>query len=327
LPSILISFEGSVDGEPGYNDVGKGSGRSIKGMNLVEALDYCKDLLIQFGGHELAAGLSVTRCNVDEFRKRINEYAQKQLNDEDLGVSLEADCEISPDEADLATVADLSRLEPFGVANPTPTFIIKDLVIDKMTPMGAGKHTKLMLSRGAYCFGAVYFGVGLSSLDYYVGERVDVLCQLSINEFRGKSSVQLILQDIRLTEQLEKQYEIDREDYKKLTCGEPFSSREDIIPTRAQIAEIYKFLRYENACGRTLFNYRALPHQLAESSLGCYDGLKLRIMVKILSEINVCNLDEQEQDFFYLEVCKNASKTNIEESSTYQRILTMYAKT
>ncbi len=325
LPSILISFDGSVDGEPAYNDIGKGSGRSIKGMNLVEALDYCSDLLVQFGGHELAAGLSVQRCNIEEFRNRINEYAKDKLSEDDLRISIEADCEILPDEIDLATAEDIARLEPFGVANPTPTFIIRDLTIDKLISMGAGKHTKLLLSQGEQSFSAVYFGMPIPLFGFYTGERVDVLCQIAVNEFRGKSTVQLVVQDIKLTDKLSKQYEIDRSEYKKLNSGEHFAARKDIIPTRAQIVDIYKFLRCENMCGRTLFNHRALRSQFIDHQGGFIDGLKLRIMVKILADINVCNLDEQSNDDFYLEVCKNAAKTNIEESATYKRIVSMVA--
>ncbi len=326
LPSILISFDGAVEGEPAYNDVGKGSGRSVKGMNLVEALDYCSDLLVQFGGHELAAGLSVKRCNIDEFRKRINEYAIKKFGDGELGIAVEADCELLPCEVDISTAEDISRLEPFGVANPTPTFILKDLTLEKLISMGGGKHTKLMLSHGKYSFNAVYFGMVTSQLEFYPGERIDVLCQMAVNEFRGKSTVQLIVQDIKLSDKLAKQYDFDREAYKKIDSGEHFSINRDIIPTRAQIAEIYKYLRCENMCGRTLFNHRALRSGFIDQRGQYVDGLKLRIMLKILSDINVCSMDEQSNDYFYLEVLKNAAKTNIEESKTYRHIVSMISE-
>ena len=98
LPSILISFDGAVKGEPSFDDMGKGSGRSIKGLNLVEALDHCKDLLVRFGGHELAAGLTVMRCNIDEFRKRINDYARENLTEDLSCIRYMADCELNCDE-------------------------------------------------------------------------------------------------------------------------------------------------------------------------------------------------------------------------------------
>ena len=108
--------------------------------------------------------------------------------------------------------------------------------------------------------------------------------------------------------------------------GEALESSSDIIPNRSEIAEVYKFFRLENTCGRSLFNYRALRAQLTERVGGYSDGLKLRIMLRILDDIKVCDLDEQPNDYFYLEVRKNASKTNIEESATYKRLVSMRAE-
>ena len=321
LPSILISFEGAVDGEPAYNDVGKGSGRSVKGLNLVGALDHCRDLLVQFGGHELAAGLSIHRCNIDEFRKRINEYAQKQLGEEELGIAVEADCEISADEIDIATAEDIARLEPFGVSNPAPVFLLRDAVIDRIMPMSGGKHMKFMLSCGGKSFSAVYFGMTQLDFDYYSGERLDVLCQIGINEFRGNVSVQLLVQDVKLTEELEAQYAAAREKYQKLCQMQEISVDNGEIPTRAEIADAYKFLRYENMCGRTFFNYRALGTQLLSVTGRYIDGFKLRAMMRILSEMKVCDIEEQTNDYLYVEVCKNAAKTNIEQAETYRRLV------
>lgn len=326
LPSILISFAGTVDGEPRLDDVGKGSGRSVKGLNLVGALGHCRDLLVQFGGHELAAGLSIQRSNIEEFRKKINEYARELLGDDDLGVQVEADCEISVDEIDLATAQDIARLEPFGVANPTPMFIVRDLYVDKIVPMGGGKHTKLMLSRGRESLAAVCFGMAAFELNIYQGERVDVVCQLAVNEFRGKSSVQLIVADVMLSRALTESYEADRGKYTKFMSGEAIEISRELIPTRSEMAEIYKFFRLENTCGRDLFNVRSLRTQLSDR-LGCIvDGFKLRVMIRMLDDMRVCSVDEQENDYFYIEVCKNASKTNIEDAATYKRLTSLLAE-
>ena len=107
--------------------------------------------------------------------------------------------------------------------------------------------------------------------------------------------------------------------------GDTVEIGEDTLPTRAEMAQIYKFFRLENTCGRTLFNLRALRTQLGER-LGCFiDGFKLRVMVRMLDDMKVCSLDEQENDYFYLEVCKNASKTNIEEAATYKKLKSLLA--
>jgi single-stranded-DNA-specific exonuclease len=320
LPSILISFDGATNGTAMLDDVGKGSGRSIKGMNLVEALDYCKDLLVRFGGHELAAGLSVMRCNIDEFRKRINDYAREHLTDDLSYIRYEADCEVEPEYVSLAMANEIAMLEPFGVANPTPVFLIKDLTVNKVISMGAGKHSKLLLSSGGHNFQAVYFGMPASSLEFYPGEKIDVLCQINVNEFRGVSSVQLLIQDVRLSEICEGEYDSEEIRYREILDGAEFTGDENVLPTRADIAEIYKFFRRENMSGHTSFTYRMLRSQLFEYSNMAVNYAKLRFAISILGDIRVCGVAEESDKTVSVEVFKNATKTNIELSETYKKL-------
>jgi single-stranded-DNA-specific exonuclease len=320
LPSILITFDGSTDGDSDPHDVGKGSGRSIKGMNLVGALDHCRDLLVQFGGHELAAGLSVMRCNIDAFRRKINAYAAENLPDDVFDMKYEADCEISSEEISMDVVEDISRLEPFGVANQTPLFLVKNMILEKIIPMGSGKHTKLLLSKESKSFSAVCFGMSASTLDYHYGESVDLLCQLSINEFRGQKTLQLVVQDIRLSPSLAEQYENEKAMYREISEGKSFFESDEVLPTRSDIAAVYKFLRYENMCGRNMFSYRDLRCAMYEQQRVSISCVKLRFIVRILTEIKVCDIEEFGDDIFSLDVCKNAAKTNIELSDTYKRL-------
>ncbi len=320
LPSILISFDGATDGDGDPHDIGKGSGRSIKGMNLVGALDYCRDLLVQFGGHELAAGLSVMRCNIPEFREKINEYARENLSDDLFLMKCEADCELSPEELSMETAEELAMLEPFGVANQTPLFLLKDMALDRIISMGAGKHSKLMLSYGKKSFTAVCFGMAASTLDFCFGERVDILCQLGINEFRGQRSLQLIVQDIRLSESLEEKYRRERERYAEICGGGAFSHDEEIMPTRADVAHIYKFLRYEGMCGHSVFSYRALHGSLSEQLGIDMSTVKLRFIIRILEEMKVCEIDLLDGDAFEFEICNNAEKSSIELTDTYNML-------
>ncbi len=320
LPSILISFDGAVNGSPAPTDLGKGSGRSIKGMNLVNALDYCKDQLVRFGGHELAAGLTVRRCDIDAFKKMINEYAREQLTEDLTCVRYDADCALSAGEVDMALADELSALEPFGVANPTPSFIIRELTVNKVISMGAGKHSKLLLDADGYHFQAVCFGMSASSLEFYPGEKVDVLCQISVNEYRGVKSVQLVVQDVKLSNVCESEYGSEAERYREILGGAGFTSEEDILPSRADIAEIYKLLRRENMSGHTYFSYRMLKSQLLESTNISVGYAKLRFAISILDEIRVCGISEESGDSFSVEVYKNAAKTNIELSETYRRL-------
>jgi len=320
LPSILISFAGATDGDGDPHDVGKGSGRSVKGINLVDALDHCREHLVQFGGHELAAGLSVERQNIPVFRKMINDYARENFSEDLFAVRCEADCELSANELSMDIVDELSMLEPFGVANPTPQFVVKDLRLERVISMGAGKHSKLMLSNNNKSFTAVCFGMSASSMEYHFGESVDLLCQLSINEYRGQKSLQLIAQDIRLSDSFEKIYGEESERYRDITSGGEFSQSENILPTRADIATVYKFLRYESMCGHTLYSFRALRSAILEQLNVEISTLKLRFIINILEDMKVCEFNRLCDDIFEFEVSKSAEKSNIELTKTYKML-------
>ena len=319
LPSILISFDGAIGEEPSPADVGKGSGRSIKGMNLVDALDYCRDLLVRFGGHELAAGLSVTRENVDAFRQKINEYAREKLTEDLSFVRYEADLELSPSEITLKTVSEINMLEPFGVANQTPSFIVKGLTLDKIIPMGAGKHSKLVLSCGGRSYQAVCFGMAAQNLDVYPGDKLDLFCQLNINEFRGQTNLQLVVGDVRLSADAREGYEREVSRYGEIVEGATFEYGEHIIPSRADVAELYKLFRKENSIGNYTFTYRML-RSLLSSSRETVNYSKIRFALSILRDMEVCDVEKVGDGKVSVQVRPKAEKTSIENSRTYRQL-------
>ena len=324
LPSILISFDSAMGDSPKPDDVGKGSGRSVKGMNLVEALDHCRDLLVRFGGHELAAGLSVTRENVDALRQKLNEYAKERLTDDLSVIRYEADIEISSDDITIQTVNEINMLEPFGVANQTPSFIIRNFTLDKVISMGAGKHSKLILTLDGRSYQAVCFGMSESDLDVYPGEKLDLLCQLGLNEFRGQTTLQLIVQDIKLSADTQSRYDNDMRRYGEIADGAAIEYDEDVVPTRADVAELYKFFKRANASGIYKFTYRMLHAQL----LGGRHNMnysKIRFALMILRDMQVCDINENGEDGISVRIRQRAEKTSIENSETYRRLTAQMA--
>ena len=301
------------------SDVGKGSGRSIKGMNLVDTLDYCRDLLVRFGGHELAAGLSVTREKVDEFRRKINEYAAEKLTEDLSCQRCEADLELSPSDISIKTVNEINMLEPFGVANPTPSFIVRGLTLEKIIPMGAGKHSKLVLTGEGKQYQAVCFGIPSSSLDFYPGEKIDLFCQLNLNEFRGQTTLQLVVSDVKLAESSQKKYECEIERYSEILDGATFDYDERISPTRADVAELYKLFRKENSLGNYTFTYRML-RSLLSSSRDEVNYSKIRFALEILRDMRVCDIEDGAEGKVSVEVRPKAEKTSIESSMTYKKL-------
>ena len=322
LPSILISFDRADEDAPEADDIGKGSGRSVKGLNLVEALMACDDLLIRFGGHELAAGMSITRGNIERFRRRINEYAHTVLGDEPPTLQLMADTELKPEDMTMALTSALERMEPFGVANPVPQFILQDMTVTRIIPLGGAKHTKLLLSKDGKTVTAVYFGVTPTQLHVGLNERVDVLFQLSINEFQGERSLQMIVQDIRPAISYADEQSALRERYEQLRSGATYDEAEEqyIVPTREDFATVYTYLRHESRQGNHVMPEKALLAALEHEAQGKINYIKLKFILRVLEELNICGITELEHGFYMFDVYFTASKTSIDKSSILRKL-------
>ncbi len=320
LPSILISFDGADKDNHTPGDLGKGSGRSIKGMNLFEALTACEDLLVKFGGHELAAGLTVERGRLDEFRARINAYAAAHLPPEGLSVAVEADCEISLNEVNIPLAEELSLLEPFGVSNPTPQFVLRDLRVDRITELSGGKHLKLLVSSGDVSLTALLFSTPRSRFEFCEGARVDLLCTVDVNEFRDVKTVQLIVQDFRAAEGYLAARESAKKRYLQVRGGATFGMEEDLIPERSDFAHVYTVLRREFRAGKANFDeFELLSVVNAEAPKPiCY--VKLKYILEVFHELRICGVEECGAGVYRFDIYFNASKTNIEKSSILKKL-------
>ena len=322
LPSILISFDGSTRGFACGDDVGKGSGRSVKGLNLVEALSECEELLERFGGHELAAGLSVRRCNIDEFRKRINRYAAEKMGDEPFCDSIEADCEVSVNDLTIRLAGEIDRMEPFGTSNPVPVFMLSGAKVARIIPMAGGKHTKLILEKAGLSMTAVWFGRNFSELPVELFDTVDVLFQLNVNDFQNVTSLQMIVQDMHVSPAVEEALSCDRARYEQIRAGAEFDAEENVIPTRDDMAVVYTMLRREFYQKHTCFSARKLLGMLRESHGASIGYIKLRMILRIMQELNFCEVEEPDEDCFVFEFYSNPTKTSIEKSSILRKLKT-----
>lgn len=319
LPSILISFDGSTRGYPSEDDLGKGSGRSIKGLNLVEALANSEEYLARFGGHELAAGLTIRRGNIDAFRKQINQYAHKYLTEDMLCISIDADCEVKMSELTLALAQEIDRLEPFGTSNPVPNFVLRDANLLRIIPMGNGKHTKLILEKDGISMVAVWFGTESSAIPFEIGDRLDVMFQLNINEFQNVTSLQMIVQDIQLSELYEKSFGDAWQRYEEIRSGAPITADENVIPTRDDMAHVYTFLRREHQIGHTYFPIRRILSMLRQEGIAIGYN-KLKTIVRIMQELNLCEITEPLRDCFVFHFYFNPTKTSIDKSSILKKL-------
>ena len=186
-PSILVCFE---DGE------GKGSGRSIPGFDLHEALMKCEKHLEKFGGHSMAVGVTLKESEFESFKNELEEYAKENEIDKIQPV-IKIDSELSLKDVSIDSVKSLSMLEPYGEANKMPLFLFKNLKINSIRALSEGKHLKLTLKEDNYMINAIGFNMGELSEKYLLDDKVDIVGNLDINVYNGNENVQIILKDIR----------------------------------------------------------------------------------------------------------------------------------
>ena len=176
----------------------KGSGRSIEGFNLFDALSDSEDILTAFGGHAQAAGLSIKSEDVDGFAAKINAYAKKHISDAMLIPVVLVDCEINPAHITLDWAKSLRKLEPFGCDNEAPVFSLSGVRIAAIGTMGTeGQHLYMRVKKGESIFPAVGFGMGALSERFSQGDMADIAFTMNINIYNGTESVQLFIKDIR----------------------------------------------------------------------------------------------------------------------------------
>ena len=186
-PSILICFEGNE---------GKGSGRSIPGFDLHEALCESSEYLEKYGGHEMAVGLSLKKENFQKFADKFEEIAKK-AHTEEIESVINIDEEITLKDVNIETVESLKALEPFGEANKLPVFIYKNLKIDSIRALSEGKHLKLTLKDGNTIINGIGFNMGKYAEEFRISDKIDVLGVLEINSFNGRDTIQINMRDIR----------------------------------------------------------------------------------------------------------------------------------
>ncbi len=303
LPSILISFDGNVS---------KGSGRSIKGLNLVDALAYCSDLLIKYGGHELAAGLSIEREKLPEFKEKINEYARTRLLPENMVTTIDIDAELEESDVTIENAEELYLLEPYGISNPTPVFAMKDCKVVEAIPIGSNRHTKYILKKDTKTITALCFGKNPTELDLFSGDTVDVVFNLDVNEYMNSKNVQLTLRDIRAGSETNSLRESKREAYREIKDGKKFSREDKILPTREDFISVYYAIQREIRQGNETISVSLLERNLKDMGY-----VKIRFIVDILKETNVFKIElkDGEEDVYVFKTNSFKNKINLEKSS------------
>ena len=231
-PCFIISYEG---------EKAKGSGRSMEGFSLYEAVSACADQLTGFGGHTLAAGINLKTENIDAFRRAINAFARENYPAMPSPV-LHIDCQLPPSAVTLQLCDASQLLEPFGADNSTPVIAVMGLKLTDIYGAGGGKHQRLTLERGGAIITAMKFSTPDEDFPFRVGDVVDIAVTLDKSVYRGRESLTVIVRDIRLSETHFDEINGGRQLFEKMMRGEPLSEEdaETLRPTRSMLGTVYR---------------------------------------------------------------------------------------
>lgn len=225
----------------------KGSGRSIEGFSLFEAICACGDLLIKFGGHPMAAGITLKPENIEAFRKRINRYAAEHFPQMPTQ-TVTLDCKLNPAALSVSMAQSLTQLEPFGNGNPQPVFGLFNMELSNVTPVGGGGHLRLTLEKNGAVITAMRFNTKPEELSYHIGDKIDLAVQLEAREFRGQPSLTVIVRDMKFAAFNTEKNIASLASFEKWQRGEVLSAEDKnrLYPDRACLAAIYRALRTVN---------------------------------------------------------------------------------
>ena len=303
-------------------ETGKASSRSYGGFPLFSTLETLSDLLENFGGHELAAGFTIRRENIDAFRTAVSEIAREYRLTHPDGAALELDCSIPPELLTVPNVTALDRLEPFGAGCARPQFYMDDLRVEHLQEVGGGKHLKLRLRRGDRLLDGIFFSTNACRAAIALGDGVEVAFTPQVNEFRGMRSVQLNLTDIRPAGELRAVMAEDKAVYKRfrqdlITAAEAAG----MIPPRQEFAAVWRYLSANAHEGTVVDEFSVLARKIARSANLPCSFLRTRVCLDVLEERGLIQLEVGSRTLF-IRLTPGPGKVDLQNSAILLRLKT-----
>lgn len=293
------------------NGEGRGSGRSIQGFNLHTAISACNNLLVRYGGHALAAGLTIMQDNIEMFRQQINLWAKKNyplLPSQPFHM----DVSIRMDELNVQEIKGLSRLEPFGNSNPVPIFLLENVILDGIYAVPSGRHCRLRLRQGNQVMYAAYFGMLPEKLPYRVGDELDVAVSLTLFESRNGMMLSGRIRDIRpagLSNEAARCANL----FEAFCAGIDTSEEERnlLIPTREETGTLYRLIRRDRIHVENL--------QPLFARVGAQNAGKILTGLTALQQLNLIGTKE-ENGVWYYEVLPVSRKYDLDAAPILQKL-------
>ena len=308
-PAFLICLDG---------DHGKASSRSHGGFNLFSSLTSLSPLLESYGGHELAAGFTIHRENIPEFRRQICALAAGYFSQDTPRTQLELDCAVPPEILTIPEIDSLNVLEPCGCGCPRPVLMMSNLTIERISMVGSGRHMRLRLRSGRYGFNAIFFSATPETASVQAGDMVDVAFVPQVNEFRGERSVQLNVVDIRPSCRADCSpetgcYRAMLED--RLTP----EAAGRLLPDRSTLATVWRYLA---ACTGDLIQESpmCLCRKIVRWSGSPLALGQLMTCLDIFRDVGLIQ-EQRLHKYISIRLTPKAGKTDLNESATMQRLL------
>lgn len=260
----------------------KGSGRSVEGFSLYDAITSCRTLLTRFGGHPMAAGLSLKTENIPAFREEINRFAASLPDGMPFPV-LHIDCKLNPAALSTELVSQMSAMEPFGSGNPAPLFGLYQMQLTGVTAVGGGKHLRLTFQRGDQTVTAMRFRMTQEELPFQTGDLLDLAVTLEKSEFRGQESLSVFIREMKSSVFSEEDYIREKAWYEAALRGEELSAEalDRLIPSREEFAVVYRYLRAQKGWK---YGLDVLCGRLQDNRIGCG---KLAVILSIMNEMQL----------------------------------------
>ena len=293
-PSIVISRNG--------NDA-SGSGRSIEGFSLYDAINAASDTLSKFGGHELAAGISLSSDKIPAFREKINEYAS---GCDFVPPVLKLDCKLNPSGLTVELAEALKELEPFGQGNPSPLFGVFGVKLERINPIGGGKHLRLIFSKGDNSFQALLFGVTAEQFCFECGDLLDLAVTVSSDIYNGETRLSVQVKALRMNGT------DDVRLFGEISCFNDYMAgrqvdAEQLLPSREETGSVYRLIASKPVTGE----------RIKYLTLNTVGYAKCEISLMVLSELGLI----QKDGAGFYKITGAGRRTELANSAVYRNLL------
>ena len=295
---------------------GKGSCRSYGGFNLFNALEACSDLLVSFGGHELAAGFTIEERNIPAFRTRMNQYVRAHTGEHPPVSMLDVDVDLQhPSLITLEEVEALSLLEPYGAGNNRPVFCLRGATLESVQGVGQNRHLKLKLQKSRVNFDGIFFSVTAGECGVCAGMRVDAAFYLQVNEFRSQRSIQLQLIDLRPSLDPSGRENEALSLCRELISGGTLSPRDAAraLPSRDQFVRAWRVLEREVGPDGVSEPMLPLLRHLSSEMVGAETFLRTAMCLQVFAERGLLSI-ERKDTTLTLRLTADGKKVELDKS-------------